>query len=113
MPTMAALTVALMAFTPGNNLLPTNLRITVLDILGTPTNGATVTLYKSKEDYLHSANPVKIGKTNEKGRVLFKKLKPVQYYIDARKGDMDNDGKGVKIAPLQKGKTNNVNTIIE
>lgn len=93
--------------------LPTNLKITVLDHLGNLAVGATVTLYKSEEDYKNNQNPVASAVTDEKGRVTFKKLEPIVYYLDARKGDMNNNGEGVKISALEAGKVNLVNTVIE
>lgn len=93
--------------------LPTNLRITVIDHLGNPTQGATVTLYKTEEDYKSNQNPVAAGVTDAKGRVTLKKLEPVIYFLDARKGDMNNNGEGVKISALEAGKLNMVNTVIE
>ncbi len=103
----------LSAFDTADQLLPTKLKITVLDGLGNPTKGAVVTLYKNEDDYFNNENAVEKAKTDEKGLVVFKKLEPISYYIDARKGDMNNDGEGVKIAPLQEGRTNKVNTVIE
>ena len=94
-------------------LLPTNLRITVIDGLGNFVEDATVTIYESQDDYLNGANPVAMLRSDKKGVVKFKKLKPIAYYIDARKGDQNNDGEGVATAALQEGRTNKVNTVIE
>ncbi len=93
--------------------LPTNLRITVIDGLGNYVEGATVKIYKSKDDYMNSENPVATLETNKKGIVKFKKLEPAAYYIDARTDDMNNDGEGVATEPLDEGKTNRVNVVIE
>lgn len=110
----ALLLIGLFSFAPAERqLLPTKLKITVIDGLGNPTEGATVTIYESEENYLKNENPVATAKTDNKGRAVFKDVKPVSYYVDARKGDMNNDGEGVKIAPLQEGRTNTVNTVIE
>lgn len=94
-------------------LLPTRLRITVIDGLGNVTEGAKVTLYKNEEDYKSSKNQVSTALTDDKGRVTFKALEPVPYFIDARKGDMNNDGEGVRTEALSEGKLNRVNTVIE
>ena len=107
------LIIGLSSFSLKTELLPTKLKLTVLDGLGNPVEGATVTLYETEENYFNNEKSVAKGKTDEKGRVVFKDLKPIQYYIDARKGDMNNDGEGVKLAPLKEGRTNTVNTIIE
>jgi protocatechuate 3,4-dioxygenase beta subunit len=93
--------------------LPTKLKITVLDGLGNTNEGATVTLYKNEEDYRKSENAVAKEITDNKGRVKFTDLKPVSYFIDARNGDMNNNGEGVKTVPLLEGRVNKVNTVIE
>lgn len=95
-------------------LLPTFLKVTVLDHLGNIVEGATVTLYASEEDYFEEKKPVREGeKTDKKGRVTFKKLDPIQYYIHAKKGKKDNVGEGVSTSKLIEGKINLVNTIIK
>ncbi len=94
-------------------LLPTNLRITVLDDIGNVVEGASVTLYASEEDYFEEKKPVReTQKTDAKGRVTFKKLEPIQYFVHAQKGDKDNVGDGVSISKLKEGRINLVNTII-
>lgn len=93
--------------------LPTKLRITVIDGLGNPVEGAQVTLYASEDHYRNNTNPIDSATTDNKGRVTFRNLQPVAYYLDARKGDMNNNGEGVKTAPLEEGKLNQVNTVIE
>ncbi len=94
-------------------LLPTKLRVTVIDGLGNFVEGATVTIYESEDDYRGNNNPIATTLSDEKGRALFKEVNPVSYYIDARKGDLRNDAEGVKTAPLEEGKLNKVNTIID
>lgn len=110
----AILLIGLLSFkSTEHQLLPTKLRITVIDGLGNPAEGATVTIYGSKEDYTGSENPVQTGVTDSKGRITFKDLEPKSYFIDARKNDMNNDGEGVQTASLEEGKLNKVNTVIE
>ena len=110
----AALIAGLFAFQPVNEqLLPTKLRITVIDGLGNPVEGATVKIFKSQDDYIASENAVQMAESDKKGRVTFKDLEPIGYFIDARKDDMNNDGEGVKTAALSEGKLNKVNTVIE
>jgi uncharacterized protein (DUF2141 family) len=94
-------------------LLPTKLRITVIDGLGNPTEGAEVSIFENEEDYRAGENKVAKAFSDKKGRVTFKDLKPVSYYIYATKDDMTNDGEGVVTAPLDEGKLNKVNTVIE
>lgn len=93
--------------------LSTKLQITVIDGLGNTVEGATVSIYSDEENYRDNVNEVAKAITDEKGRVKFKELEPTSYFIDARKDDMNNDGKGVKTAPLSEGKLNKVNTVIE
>lgn len=94
--------------------LPTSLKITVIDNLGNVVQNAEVTIYRSEDNYRNNTNPAtKKQLTDEKGRVTFKKLAPVSYFIDARKGDKSNDGEGVQTAKLKEGKVNKVNTVIE
>ncbi|MEO9485266.1 MAG: hypothetical protein ABJG47_17535 [Ekhidna sp.] len=96
-----------------SQLFPTKLKVTVIDGLGNFTENATVTLYSSIDDYRANEKAVMTGKTDEKGRVKFKDLKPTIYFIDARKADKNNYGEGVKTGPISKGKTNKVNIVIE
>ncbi|MEP5612911.1 MAG: hypothetical protein ABJP45_11705 [Cyclobacteriaceae bacterium] len=94
-------------------LFPTKLKITVIDGLGNFVEDAVVTIYRTKEDYQASENLVFTGMTDEKGRIKFKDAKPLTYFIDARKDEMNNDGEGVKTGPLKTGRVTRVNTIIE
>jgi len=94
-------------------LLPTKLRITVLNDLGNNEVGASVSIYTKKEDYLSSSNPLQTAKTDEKGRVTFKDLKPVAYYVEVRKGEMNNDAAGSMIGKLAEGRINKVNVVIQ
>ncbi len=94
-------------------LLPTKLRITVIDGLGNFVEGATVSIYENEKDYLASENPVQTQKTDNKGRVTFKEVKAIAYFVEARYEDMNNNGEGVKTSELAEGKLNKVNTVIE
>ena len=94
-------------------LFPTKIAITVLDRLGNVVDGADVNLYNSEENYRNSSSPVFQGKTDKKGRVKFKKAKTISYFIDARKGEANNDGQGAKSDELQAKKVNKINIIIE
>lgn len=94
-------------------LLPTKLRVTVIDGLGNFVAGATVALYEDEENYLASEGPVATLTTDSKGRVTFKDVKPISYFIEAKKGDQTNNGEGVQTAVLAEGRMNKVNTVIE
>ena len=94
--------------------LSTNLKVTVLDEVGSYVEGASVTLYGTEDDYRNEKNAVsETLKTNDKGQVTFKKLKPKAYFIYVEKGDMNNDGGAAQTNPLEEGKLNKVNIIIE
>tara|TARA_R110002012_G_scaffold315684_1_gene529795 strand:+ start:6324 stop:6731 length:408 start_codon:yes stop_codon:yes gene_type:complete len=100
--------------TSSTQLLPTNLRITVLNSLGNAEEGVTVTLYATEENYIEETNPVQEAQlTDQKGRVTFTKLDPKPYFVVARKGDLDNNGEGAETAPLQEGRMNKVNIVIQ
>jgi len=95
-------------------LLPTNLRIVVLNSLGNAEEGVSVTLFGNEEDYKDETNPVQEAQlTDSKGRVTFTKLEPKSYFIYAKKGDLDNNGEGVETAVLLEGKMNKVNIVIQ
>ncbi|MGK7396758.1 MAG: carboxypeptidase-like regulatory domain-containing protein [Candidatus Cyclobacteriaceae bacterium M3_2C_046] len=95
------------------DLLPTKLRITVIDNLGNKVEGATVTLYANEFDYRNNENQVSATQTTDKkGRVTFVDLRPTSYFIDARKGNKSNDGQGVQTQPLQKSRMNKLNVVI-
>ncbi len=99
---------------PSPQLLPTSLRITILNELGNVEEGATVTIYASDEDYKKEENPVmEAQQTDKKGRVTFKGLKPQVYFVNAEKGEKNNYGAGVQTDELEEGKVNKVNIIIE
>ena len=91
----------------------TKLRLTVLDKLGNAVEGAEVTLFKTKLDYEKETNPVKpTTYTDEKGRVTFKKLEAIAYYVVVRKGEMTNQGAGEIISALEPKRLNKANVII-
>jgi len=94
-------------------LLPTKLRVTVIDGLGNFVAGASVAIYDNEKDYLASENPVAVLTSDSKGRVTFKEVKPISYFIEAKKGEQTNDGEGVQTAVLAEGRLNKVNTVIE
>ncbi|MBX2842778.1 MAG: hypothetical protein KTR26_13485 [Flammeovirgaceae bacterium] len=94
-------------------LLPTNLEITVLDEKGNIQPGTSVKLYENEEDYKNEKNAIQTGKTDEKGKAKFKKLKTQAYFVKAEKGDLNNDDGANQTSILVQKKTNKVNIIIE
>ena len=93
--------------------LKTKLQITVINDLGNIVEGATVTLYRTEEDYDNEENAVQTATTDEKGRVIFKELEPRSYFMLASKGDLTNIGRGVKTTKLIAKKKNMLNVVIE
>ncbi len=93
-------------------LFKTKLQITVVDKLGNAVQDAKVTLYKTKADYDKEVNAVQEFKLSDnKGKVTFKNLGTVAYYVIVRKGDLDNFGGGEKTSVLE-AKKNNKSTIV-
>ena len=97
----------------GQKFLPTKLKITVINGEGNEVKNATVRLFLTEDDYINDKKSILSEKTNEKGQVIFKKLDPRSYYIDARKGNLNNDGRGSKTDKLKEGRVNRVNVVIE
>lgn len=113
LPLFSLLLLSLLAFTP-SQVLNTSLRLTVIDELGNPVEGATVTLYNNQEDYRQEQNAATETQTSDKkGRVKFGKLEPKVYYILAEKDGMSNAGAGVETGELQSGRINKSTVIVE
>lgn len=97
-----------------SQLLKTSLRITVLNELGNPEEGVTVVLYKTESDYEDETNPVGDSVlTDKKGRATFKDLEAIVYFVSAEKGKINNHGAGIQTSPLESGKLNKVNIVVE
>ncbi len=96
------------------NLLPTGMRLTVLNSLGNLVENAKVTVYETRDDYDNEENSV-AGPvfTDEKGRVTFKNLGEKQYFIQVVKDDKSNYGDGEQTGKLKKGKINKFNIVIQ
>ena len=94
-------------------LLPTKLRITVIDGLGNFVEGATVSIYESEKDYLASEDAIATLTTDNKGRVTFKGMESMIYFVEAGFEGKNNNAAGVKTSKLADGRLNKVNTIIE
>jgi len=108
-----ALSTPSFSLSSADQLLPTKLRVTVIDGLGNFVEGASVSIYESEKDYLASENAVATLKTDSKGRVTFKNVKPMAYFIEAKHEGKNNNGEGVMTGELSEGKINKVNTVIE
>lgn len=94
-------------------LLPTNLQLIVRNELGNVVEGAKVKIYSTEADYDADENVLMEGVTDEKGKVIFKKLRPAVYYMNVEKGELSNMGRGVKTNKLKARRKNIVNVIIE
>ena len=97
----------------GFQLIKTQMTLTVRNELGNTEAGVTVQLYEQEDDYKAEKNPSASGTTDEKGVVRFKDLKPVSYFILARKGDKDNAGGGEQTGELAAKRMNKVTVVIQ
>jgi hypothetical protein len=102
-------------FTPKTEqFLKTNLRITIQDDLGNLQEGANVTLFANNDDYRSGENAIAgPEKTDDKGRVTFKDLEEKVYFVNATKGDMNNNMLGVQTDTLEGGKLNRAAIVIQ
>jgi hypothetical protein len=93
--------------------LKTSLEITIRDRLGNTVEGVKVKLYKTYEDFNNDTNFIQEPQqTNAKGKVLFKELEAIPYYISAVKGDNNNYGDGEMVDKLIEKRKNKVTVII-
>jgi hypothetical protein len=93
--------------------LPTALKIQVIDASKHPVAGAEVVLYTTEENYRFQKNAFAKGETDKKGRVTFRRLQPIPYFIDARNELKKNDGLAAVTDSLHKNKINKVVVLIE
>lgn len=97
----------------GQGFLKTSLEITIRDRLGNTVEGVKVKLYKTHEDFQSDVNFIQEPlETNSKGKVVFKNLEAVPYYISAVKGDNNNYGDGEMVDTLVANRKNKVTIII-
>ncbi|MGF1637892.1 MAG: carboxypeptidase-like regulatory domain-containing protein [Cyclobacteriaceae bacterium] len=101
------------SFTSSKQLLPTNLRLTVLDNIGNVVSGATVKLYANDDDYEEDENAVAEMVTDKKGVANFKSLKTQSYYVRATHKKMSNDDTAYETGELVSGRINKINLIIK
>jgi uncharacterized GH25 family protein len=105
---------AVFVITTAAQVFNTSIRITILNELGNPVEGAAVQLYHSEEDYRQETNPAtEVYYTDKKGQVKIKDLEAKVYYVNAEKGDKNNIGAGVMTDTLEEKKLNKVTIIIE
>jgi hypothetical protein len=103
---------SLSSFIP-QQIIKTQITITVRDELGNTVEGATVKLFEKENDYLKEVNAAAEGETDKKGTVRFKELKAIPYFILARKEDKDNAGGGEQIGKLGENRINKATVIIQ
>lgn len=100
-------------FVSPEQIIKTSLQVIVRNELGNLEEGVKVRLFKTKEDYdklENQATPTL--ETDAKGKVIFKEVEAIEYYINAEKGDRNNFGAGEKIAPLEANKINKATIVI-
>ncbi len=100
-------------FSTQAQLFPTKLTVTVIDGLGNIVEDAEVKLYKTEADYRASNNVLFTAKTDKKGRVKFKAVEAISYFMEVTKGELNNNGEGVKTSALTAKRNNKVNVVIE
>jgi len=97
----------------GQGFIKTSLEITIRDRLGNTVEAVKVKLYKTYEDFQSDINFIQEPKqTNAKGKVVFKDLESIPYYISAVKGDNNNYGDGEMVDALIGNRKNKVTIII-
>jgi len=97
----------------GQGFMKTSLEITIRDRLGNTVEGVKVKLYKTYEDFQSDINFIQEPmQTNAKGKVVFKDLETIPYYISAVKGDNNNYGDGEMVDTLIGNRKNKVTIII-
>jgi hypothetical protein len=96
-----------------DQLIKTQLHLTIRDELGNTVEGVTVQLFEKEDDYKKETNASAEGKTDARGIVKFKELKPIVYHVIAKKDDKNNFGGGEETGKLQENKINKATIIIE
>ena len=94
-------------------VMKTSLEITIRNSLGNTVEGVEVKLYKDYKDFEAETNEVtEMQVTDGKGRVQFKGLEGIPYYVSAVKGDENNYGDGEMVNKLVPNRKNKVTIII-
>lgn len=71
-------------------LVPPQLKIIVRNLSGDLVNGATISLYESRTDYLADSNLVVAKQTSIEGSYIFKDLKEIIYHFNVSKDSLSN-----------------------
>ena len=100
-------------YNPYQGILKTSLEITIMNRLGNIVESCEVQLYGNRSDYENEENPVAESQmTNKKGKVLFKELETLPYFIRAEKAVANNFGEGEMVDTLVAGRRNKVSIVI-
>jgi len=94
-------------------LIKTQMHVTIRNDLGNTEEGVIVQLYETEDDYKEEKNIAAEGVTDAKGIAKFKKLKPISYFILAKKDDKNNFGGGEQTGKLEENRINKVTIVIE
>lgn len=94
-------------------IIKTQMHITIRNELGNTVEGATVKLFETEEDYKNETNVASEGVTDAKGIVKFKELKAISYYVLAEKDDLNNFGGGEQTGKLEEKRINKVTIVIQ
>lgn len=94
-------------------IIKTQMHVTIRNELGNTEDGVTVQLFETEDDYKQEKNVVAEGVTDAKGIAKFKELKPISYFILAKKGDKNNFGGGEQTGKLEEKRINKVTVVIE
>jgi hypothetical protein len=91
---------------------PTALQITVTDNLGSPSVGATATLYPSQSDLNNKTNPVSSNVTDASGKVTFTNLAAQQYYWFIENSCLNNANGAETTSALTPNVTTTTTTVL-
>jgi hypothetical protein len=105
--------IAFLMMTLQFQLIKTSMNVTIRDELGNTVEAATVTLYETEENYKAEKDPVATQTTDAKGLARFKDLKPMSYFVLAKKDDKNNFGGGEQTGKLEEKRINKVTIVIE
>ncbi len=94
-------------------IVKTQIHITVRNDLGNTVEGVSVKLFESEKDYNDETNVAAEGVTDAKGIVKFKELKTISYFVMAEKDGQNNFGGGEVTGKLEEKKINKVTIVIQ
>ena len=103
----------LSSFFAQGQLIKTSLQVIVRNELGNTESDVSVRLFKSKADYDKLENAAtETLKTDKNGKVVFKDLEAIEYYINAEKASLNNFGAGEETAKLQANRINKITIVV-